>query len=89
MIRIGQSHVGLHLRGVPKKGKVGREEGHTACPPGAHGPVTRILRITTDIPHPRIVQSFPFELLAEHVLDAPETARCYGRFLGAGGAGDG
>ena len=58
---------------------------HTSSPARAHSPITRITRVATDIPHPRIQQPFPFKRFAEQVLDAPETAGGHGAFLGVGG----
>lgn len=63
--------------------------GLTAGRPGTHAAVTRTCGVPADIPHARIVEAFVGELLAEHVLDAPEAAGGEGSLLRSGGDGAG
>ena len=58
---------------------------HTSRLPQANGPVTRTIRVATDIPHLRIQQPLALKRLAEQVLDAPEAAGGDGAFLRVGG----
>jgi hypothetical protein len=63
--------------------------GHTAGVPGADGAVGGVGRVTTDVAHARVVEPFAAEVLAVHVLDAPEAAGGDGGALGAFGDGCG
>lgn len=56
----------------------------TSSTTAAHGPVTGVTGVATDIPHSRIEQSFAVKVLAVEVFDAPETAGGDGAFLGVG-----
>ena len=59
----------------------GGERRLTACSTRTNSPITRIIRIATNVADPRIQQAFPIEILAEEMFDAPETSSCYGTFL--------
>ena len=56
----------------------------TTCPPTAHSPIPRILHVTPNVPHARIVQALALVLATIHVLNAPETACCDSGGLRAG-----
>lgn len=56
----------------------------TSCTPRAHGSVTGVLDVATDVPYSGVEQSFAVEVLAVQVFDAPETAGGDGAFLGIG-----
>ena len=58
----------------------------TTSSPRTHSAIIRILRITPNITHSRIVQSLPLELFPEHMLNAPKAASCDRRFGGAFGS---
>jgi hypothetical protein len=47
----------------------------TTSPSTAYSPIPRVVRVTTDIPDPRIIQAFSLVLPPEHVFDTPETSR--------------
>lgn len=47
----------------------------TACPSTAHSAVSRVIRITTNISHARIVQSLLAKLAPVHVLNTPKASR--------------
>ena len=46
----------------------------TACPSTAHSAVSRVIRITTNISHARIVQSLLAKLAPVHVLNTPKAS---------------
>ena len=60
-----------------------------ACAAGAHSTVGRVVRVATNVADFGIKETFLGEILAEQVLNAPETAGGYGAFLGVFGKGDG
>ena len=57
----------------------GREQ-RTASPSRADSPITRALRITPNISHPRIIKSLPLKFLSKHMFNAPETSRRHRSF---------
>ncbi len=61
----------------------------TSCRARAHRPIRRVLSITTNISHARIVQALALKVLAVEVLNAPEAAGCDGGLFGALGDGNG
>lgn len=63
--------------------------GLTTGRPRTHTAVTGTGSVSADIAYARVVETFVGELLAEHVLDAPEAAGGEGGFLGGGGDGSG
>lgn len=63
----------------------------TTASAGADGPVAGILRITANVPNPRVQQAFALKVVAVHVLHAPEAAggddallSAFGKGLGGG-----
>lgn len=77
------------------EGKRDGEGKHTACVAAADGAVGRVLGVTADVAYSGVVEAFGAEMLAVHVLDAPEAAGrdgCAGGALGVfllGGGGGG
>ena len=63
--------------------------GLTTSGSGTHAAVARTCCVSADITHARVVEAFVGELLAEHVLDAPEAAGGEGGLLRSGGDGAG
>jgi hypothetical protein len=55
----------------------------TSCSSTAHGAITRVVAVASDISHARIVQALILKLPSVHVLHAPETACSYGGGLRA------
>lgn len=62
-------------------GKKGRR--HTTSVPPAHGAVARVVQVAARVAHARVVEPLVAEVLAVHVLDAPEATRGQCRLLGS------
>ena len=65
-----------------------RGKGHTTSTTGTNTPITRTLRITTNITHLRLIQTLSLKFLPEHMFDAPEATCCEGCFRGCDVGGD-